>query len=64
MLSCRERDDLANTRDRQQADFQAMLHEELLAQKASLQQEQRQQQAQLDQEKAVVSTAQRLPHSS
>jgi malate synthase len=42
-------------RDREAADFQAELHEDLLAQKASLEQQQQQQQAQLDKEKAVVS---------
>lgn len=53
-VCCRERDDLATMRDRQAADFQAELHEELLAQKAGLEQQQHQQQAQLDKEKAVV----------
>lgn len=45
---------MAASQDRQAADFQALLHEELLAQKQNLEQQQREQQVQLDKEKAVV----------
>jgi len=54
---CSERAALSSQREAQQAELQVQLQEELLAQKAALEQQQAALQAQLDRERAVVSAA-------
>lgn len=53
-LCCSERHSLASHHDAQQAELQARLQEDLLAQRAALEGQQAVQQAQLDKERAVV----------
>lgn len=56
---CSERHSLASHREAQQAEVQARLQEDLLAQRAALEGQQAVQQAQLDKERAVVRVSSR-----